>query len=97
MAQSKFFTGKLYDRMADDLHLGGMSERTHAGYLAPFASSPITVRRLRARSPKTNSDATFYTSRTKRSSPMGRFALPSPGSSSSTPGPASDPGTPWPR
>ena len=33
MAQSKFFTGKLYDRMADDLHLGGMSERTHAGYL----------------------------------------------------------------
>ena len=33
MAQSKFFTGKLYARMADDLHLGGMSERTHAGYL----------------------------------------------------------------
>jgi integrase/recombinase XerD len=33
MAQSKFFTGKLYARMSDDLHLGGMSERTHAGYL----------------------------------------------------------------
>jgi len=30
---SKFFRGKLYDRMAEDLHLGGMSERTHAGYL----------------------------------------------------------------
>jgi integrase/recombinase XerD len=33
MAQSKYFTGKLYTRMAEDLHLGGMSERTHAGYL----------------------------------------------------------------
>jgi site-specific recombinase XerD len=32
-AISKFFRGPLYDRMADDLHLGGMSERTHAGYL----------------------------------------------------------------
>ena len=33
MAKSNFFTGKLYSRMADDLHLGGMSDRTHAGYL----------------------------------------------------------------
>ncbi len=30
---SKFFTGELYQRMSDDLHLAGMSERTHAGYL----------------------------------------------------------------
>ena len=30
---SKYFRGQLYDRMSDDLHLGGMSERTHAGYL----------------------------------------------------------------
>jgi integrase/recombinase XerD len=30
---SKFFSGPLYARMADDLHLGGMSERTLAGYL----------------------------------------------------------------
>lgn len=30
---SKFFRGKTYARMAEDLHLGGMSERTHAGYL----------------------------------------------------------------
>ena len=30
---SKFFNGPLYARMSDDLHLGGMSERTHAGYL----------------------------------------------------------------
>lgn len=30
---SKFFRGPLYDRMSEDLHLGGMSERTHAGYL----------------------------------------------------------------
>jgi integrase/recombinase XerD len=31
--QSKTFTGQLYQRMSDDLHLAGMSERTHAGYL----------------------------------------------------------------
>ncbi|MCA9180162.1 MAG: site-specific integrase [Planctomycetales bacterium] len=30
---SNYFTGKLYTRMAEDLHLGGMGERTHAGYL----------------------------------------------------------------
>ena len=33
MAKSRFFTGKLDSLMADDLHLGRMSERTHAGYL----------------------------------------------------------------
>ena len=33
MPQSTHFTGSLYSRMAEDLHLGGMSERTHAGYL----------------------------------------------------------------
>ncbi len=33
MALSNFFNGQLYQRMSDDLHLGGMSERTHAGYL----------------------------------------------------------------
>lgn len=33
MSHSKFFTGKLYQRMSDDLHLAGMSERTHEGYL----------------------------------------------------------------
>jgi hypothetical protein len=33
MPQSTYFTGSLYSRMAEDLHLGGMSERTHAGYL----------------------------------------------------------------
>ena len=33
MSHSVYFTGPLYDRMAEDLHLGGMSERTHAGYL----------------------------------------------------------------
>ncbi|MCR9295458.1 MAG: site-specific integrase [bacterium] len=30
---SNYFTGELYTRMAEDLHLGGMGERTHAGYL----------------------------------------------------------------
>ena len=30
---SKFFRGKLYARMGDDLHLGGMSQRTYEGYL----------------------------------------------------------------
>ena len=33
MAHSSYFNGTLYARMAEDLHLGGMSERTHAGYL----------------------------------------------------------------
>lgn len=33
MSHSVYFTGPLYERMAEDLHLGGMSERTHAGYL----------------------------------------------------------------
>jgi hypothetical protein len=33
MSHSKFFTGELYQRMSDDLHLAGMSERTHEGYL----------------------------------------------------------------
>jgi hypothetical protein len=33
MPQSTYFTGSLYSRMAEDLHLGGMGERTHAGYL----------------------------------------------------------------
>lgn len=33
MTHSPYFTGSLYARMAEDLHLGGMSERTHAGYL----------------------------------------------------------------
>ena len=33
MPQSSYFTGPLYTRMAEDLHLGGMSERTHDGYL----------------------------------------------------------------
>ena len=33
MAVSKHFTGKLYQRMSDDLHLAGMGERTHEGYL----------------------------------------------------------------
>ena len=30
---SLFFVDPLYSRMADDLHLGGMSQRTHDGYL----------------------------------------------------------------
>ena len=33
MSHSTFFTGKLYARMSDDLHLGGMRERTHVAYL----------------------------------------------------------------
>jgi site-specific recombinase XerD len=33
MIHSPYFHGPLYARMAEDLHLGGMSERTHAGYL----------------------------------------------------------------
>ncbi len=32
-SNSNFFRGELYTRMSEDLHLGGMSERTHAGYL----------------------------------------------------------------
>jgi hypothetical protein len=33
MSHSPFFTGELYQKMSDDLHLAGMSERTHQGYL----------------------------------------------------------------
>lgn len=33
MSKSKFFHGKLYQQMSDDLHLAGMSRRTHDGYL----------------------------------------------------------------
>ena len=33
MAHSKYFTGKLYQRMSEDLHLAGMAKRTHDGYL----------------------------------------------------------------
>lgn len=33
MAHSKFFSGRLYSRMSDDLHLAGLAERTHSGYL----------------------------------------------------------------
>lgn len=33
MAPSPYFTGPLYTRMSEDLHLAGMSERTHEGYL----------------------------------------------------------------
>jgi len=33
MTLSNFFHGQLYQRMSDDLQLGGMSERTHSGYL----------------------------------------------------------------
>lgn len=32
MSKSTQFNGKLYKRMADDLHLAGMSQRTHDGY-----------------------------------------------------------------
>lgn len=32
-SRSSFFVDPLYSRMADDLHLGGMSQRTHDGYL----------------------------------------------------------------
>ena len=33
MNKSKFFCGMLYQRMSDDLHLAGLSQRTHDGYL----------------------------------------------------------------
>lgn len=33
MATKTYFSGKLYDRMSEDLHLAGMGERTHEGYL----------------------------------------------------------------
>lgn len=33
MAHSTYFNGALYKRMSDDLHLAGVSQRTHEGYL----------------------------------------------------------------
>ena len=53
MSHSKFFTGKLYQRMSDDLHLAGMSERTHEGYLravrqlADYCQTPRTFTEAR--------------------------------------------------
>ncbi len=97
MARSKFFTGKLYNRMADDLHLGGMSDRTHAGYLravrqlADYCQTPpakITEDQLRRY---------FLYLKNEKKFALGHFGSPSPASSSFTPGPASDPGTHWPK
>jgi site-specific recombinase XerD len=33
LTHSPYFNGSLYQRMSEDLHLGGMSKRTHEGYL----------------------------------------------------------------
>jgi len=33
LTHSPYFNGPLYERMSEDLHLGGMSKRTHEGYL----------------------------------------------------------------
>ncbi len=33
LTHSPYFNGALYERMSQDLHLGGMSKRTHEGYL----------------------------------------------------------------
>ena len=33
LTHSPYFNGPLYERMSQDLHLGGMSKRTHEGYL----------------------------------------------------------------
>jgi len=33
LTHSPYFNGQLYERMSEDLHLGGMSKRTHEGYL----------------------------------------------------------------
>jgi hypothetical protein len=33
MAVSPYFNGELYQRMSDDLHLTGLAQRTHDGYL----------------------------------------------------------------
>ena len=53
---TRYFTDPLYSRMADDLHLAGMSQRTHDGYLravrqlADFCKTPperITEAQLR--------------------------------------------------
>jgi len=33
LTHSPYFNGSLYERMSQDLHLGGMSKRTHQGYL----------------------------------------------------------------
>ncbi len=33
LTHSPYFNGALYERMSEDLHLGGMSKRTHEGYL----------------------------------------------------------------
>ena len=47
MAVSKYFTGTLYQRMSDDLHLAGMSERTHGGQQFPASFQESSTDRTR--------------------------------------------------
>jgi len=44
-SRSKYFHGPLYRRMSDDLHLVGMSRRTHDGYLRAVRQLADYVRR----------------------------------------------------
>ena len=41
--RSRFFADSLYFRMGEDLHLGGMSQRTHDGYLRAVLVSARTT------------------------------------------------------
>ena len=59
LTHSPYFNGPLYQRMSEDLHLGGMSKRTHEGYLravrqlADFCKRSLTcVSKMTRRCPK---------------------------------------------
>ena len=65
--RSRYFADSLYSRMAEDLHLGGMSQRTHdmTATCGRSGNWPTTAARRQTRSAKLSSDATSCSSRTR--------------------------------
>ena len=79
MPQSPYFHGTLYTRMSEDLHLGGMSERTHAGYLRAVRkladycqTSPDTISEDQLRRFFLQAQTAFASPRTYPSDPSGK-------------------------
>ncbi len=93
LTHSPYFNGLLYKRMSEDLHLGGMSKRTHEGYLravrqlADFCkrSHPIRSRRI-------SFGSSSCISGTTGNSPADHCELPTAASNSSTLAPVSGTG-----
>jgi hypothetical protein len=96
-AHSAHFFGKLYDRMAEDLHLAGMSERTHAGYLRAVRQLADYCKTPPAKISEDQLRRYFLHQITSEGLLSGRFVSRSQESSSFTPGPAIATGTHLPK